>query len=185
MIVVRRIAQGLVLASLVAVVVAMAFAWFAGWRLDVVQSESMAPVLHRNSVAVVVPVHGALAERGDVIAFTDYSRGGQEVIHRVVDVVDHGQGRFYQTKGDANPAPDSWLVPASAVQARMEMHVAHLGALTRVLAPPRGLLVLVGIPLMLGAIAELRVRSRLQQHDSCPTCGIDRSSDYVGLHYAK
>jgi signal peptidase len=171
LIVARRCVQAAAIAVLVAAVGAMGFAWFAGWRLDVVESESMAPILHRNSVAVVVPVHGAAVREGDVIAFTDYSRGGQEVIHRVIAVVDHGQGRFYQTKGDANPTPDTWLVPAGAVAARMDLHVAHLGALTRVLAPPRGLILLVGVPLLFGAVAELRLRLRVRRHGQCPKCG--------------
>lgn len=178
----RRLAEGAVLATLLAAVGAMAFAWFAGWRLGVVQSESMAPILHRNSVAVVVPTNGATARTGDVIAFRDASRGGKEVIHRVVRVIDHGQGRFYETKGDANPAPDSWLVPASAVHARMDLHIAHVGALTRLLAPPQGLLVLVGVPLLLALTGELRLRGR--RAAVCPMCGIERSDDYVGLHYA-
>jgi signal peptidase len=149
----------------------MAFAWFAGWRLDVVESESMAPILHRNSVAIVVPVHGTTVRKKDVIAFNDYSRGGHEIVHRVIEVVDHGQGVFFQTKGDANPLPDSWLVPADAVQARMTFRIAHLGAVTRALAPPRGLFFLVGGPLLLGAIAEVRLRMRIQRHAQCPTCG--------------
>jgi signal peptidase len=178
MTIVRRATQALVVAVLLGTVAVMALAWFAGWRLDVVESESMAPILHRNSVAVVVPVHGPSVQRGDVIAFNDYSRGGRQVVHRVVAVVDHGQGRFYQTKGDANPTPDSWLVPASAVVARMTVHVSHLGALTRVLAPPRGLLVLVGVPLLLGAVAELRLRRKVKAHGQCPRCG-GRPSPYA------
>jgi signal peptidase I len=167
---VRRAAQGIVLALFAAAVAAMGWAWFAGWRLDVVESESMAPILHRNSVAIVVPTHGAVVQQGDVIAFNDYSRGGREVIHRVINVVDQGQGRFYETKGDANPTPDSWLVPASAVQARMSIHIAHLGAVTRALAPPRGLFFLIGLPLLLGLIAEVRIRMRTPRHE-CPACG--------------
>jgi signal peptidase I len=167
----RRVAHALAFAALFAAVGVMVFAWFAGWRLDVIESGSMAPILHRNSVAVVIPVHGASVTRGEVIAFRDYSRHGQEVIHRVVDVVDHGQGRFYKTKGDANPTVDTWLVPASAVQARMAFHVSHLGALTRALAPPRGPFILVGLPLLCGFVAELRSRVRVRRHAACPTCG--------------
>jgi signal peptidase len=167
----RRAAQALTLAALLAAVGVMVFAWFAGWRLDVIESGSMAPILHRNSVAVVVPVHGPAVEQGDVIAFRDSSRRGQEIIHRVVDVVDHGQGRFYKTKGDANPTADTWLVPASAVQARMAFRISHLGALTRALAPPRGPFILVGFPLLCGLVAELRIRFRVRRHAACPTCG--------------
>jgi signal peptidase len=183
---VRRAAQGFVVLALLATVAAMAFAWFAGWRLDVVESESMSPILHRNSVAVVVPAHGATVHKGDVIAFNDYSRGGREVVHRVIDVVDHGQGLFFQTKGDANPTPDTWLVPASAVQARMTFQIAHLGAVTRALAPPRGLFFLVGGPLVLGALAEVRLRVRTQRHTQCPTCGTPSTAAWAkpeGRHF--
>ena len=154
-------------------VVMMATAWLAGWRVNVIESESMAPVLHRNSVALVAPVHAASIEPGDVIEFSDSSRGGRRVLHRVSQVIDHGQGRFFQTKGDANDRADSWLVPATAVEGRMSWHLAHLGAVTRVLAPPRGLVVLVGLPLLLGLVTEIR-RMR-SAHEGCPTCGVSHA----------
>src|SRR5256885_7267552 len=41
--------------AVAALATALAWAWVAGWQLDVVQSGSMAPTLARNSLVVIVP----------------------------------------------------------------------------------------------------------------------------------
>ncbi|MEY2425236.1 MAG: signal peptidase [Actinomycetota bacterium] len=181
----RRAAQIGLFAVLAGAVGAMGWAWLAGWRLNVVESESMAPILHRNSLAIVVPTVGTGVGRGDVIAFREGTRDGPQVIHRVSKVFDHGQVRFYETKGDANPTPDGWVVPAAAIDGRLIFHLGHVGVLIRALAPPRGLVVLVGLPLVLGLVSEVRHRRR-SADAHCPTCGswaaFDASSP-VGAHF--
>jgi signal peptidase len=144
-------------------VAALAWAWLGGWQLDVIQSGSMAPAMQRNSLAVVIPVVSSNVHRGDVVAFTDRSRDGARVIHRVERVIVQHGNRFFETKGDANAAPDTWLVPGGDVQGRLGWRARHLGAVVRALAPPVGPIVLIGFPLCGLLLTELRGRRSARQ----------------------
>lgn len=171
MTVVRRVVAAAGIATLTALLLFTGWAWLAGWRLNVVESGSMTPLLQRNSLAVVVPTYGPAVGEGDVVVFADRSRGGVQVMHRVVRVIEQGGGRFYETKGDANAVPDRWLVPAAQVHGRLVFQLAHAGAALRALAFPRGAVVLVGVPLLIGLVGEVRDSRRRRVRGVCPTCG--------------
>ena len=82
------------------------------YRVLYVRSGSMAPGAPVGSLALFRPARAASLHRGDVIAFTPIGRPGTPVAHRIVRIERTGTGRAFVTRGDANPLPDPWRIPA-------------------------------------------------------------------------
>jgi len=162
----RRLFHALPVVVALGGVAALGWAWIAGWQLDVVQSGSMAPLMQRNSLAVVAPILSADVHRGDVIAFRDPTRAGVRVIHRVNRVYEQHGRRYFETKGDANLTPDSWLVASHDINGRLVWQARHVGVMVRALATPLGPVLLIGVPLaglLLSEVAGLRNRRNRQR----------------------
>ncbi|MGW6130773.1 signal peptidase I [Cellulomonas sp. NPDC055163] len=75
-----------------------------GWQPRAVLTGSMAPAVNAGDIVVTVPVAPADVAAGQVIAFTDATRPGRVVLHRVVRLAADGT---FTTRGDANPHDDS------------------------------------------------------------------------------
>jgi len=72
-----------------------------------VTSGSMEPVLPAHSMILVKEVDADDVRVGDIITF-DPPGATTRVTHRVVARRRSGSHWYFQTKGDANPAPDDW-----------------------------------------------------------------------------
>jgi signal peptidase len=89
-----------------------------GHPVMVVLSGSMAPAINTGDLIVD---HGlSESERsqlrvGQIITFADAPGSRTIITHRIAKVVHQGGNVLYQTKGDANNAPDASLRPASSV----------------------------------------------------------------------
>jgi signal peptidase len=125
-----------------------------GRQAIIVGGGSMEPTIGLGSAIVIGPVDPATLAAGDVVSMqvgperTTYT-------HRIVAVVDHADGRWIRTQGDANPAPDPTLVPARAVIGRVELVVPLAGYLIAVLSLPMGVMFVLGLAATLLAIAWL------------------------------
>jgi hypothetical protein len=105
---------------------------------------------------VIAPVSPQEIRKHDVISFNDPGDRSRRILHRVVEVIDNGTGRFFKTQGDANNAPDALLVPAQDVRGRLRWSVPKVGSLLRSLKPPMTYVVLVGPPALYLLAGELR-----------------------------
>jgi signal peptidase len=152
---VRRVLGLAWLGAIVALLAAVAAGHLAGWRFDVVQTSSMEPAVPTGSLAVVAPVEPAAVRVGDVVAFRPPADADRVVLHRVTRVSQGRELRYFQTKGDANDEADATPVPVSAVEGRLRWHLRGIGPSARFLTSPKAPLALVGIPLLLLAVAEL------------------------------
>ena len=152
----RRASTMLVTATLLVVAGFLGAAWLQDWTFHIVGSGSMAPAIAKDSVATVSPVVSRDIVVGDVVAFRFADRPGVTVIHRVVERIDQGGAVFFRTKGDANAQADLRLVPADAVHGEVTLDLPGAGVVARQLHPPWTWLVLVGGPLALLAVGELR-----------------------------
>ncbi|MEM3139573.1 MAG: signal peptidase I [Archaeoglobaceae archaeon] len=74
----------------------------------VIGSGSMSPSIETGDVIIVLKTNPDNLNIGDVI---QYMADGYTVTHRIIDVYDTENGRFFITKGDANEIPDD---PVSA-----------------------------------------------------------------------
>lgn len=94
----------------------------AGWNPVVIVSGSMAPVLRPGDVVMIEDRSDELLGQRSVITF---DRDGDIVTHRVFEVLE--QERAYVTKGDANPTPDTDVVPADSVLGAARLVVPLIG----------------------------------------------------------
>ena len=95
-----------------------------GWRPYVVESGSMQPRIKVGDVIMSSPEHDAKKLLGHVTIFNDPSRPGSVKSHRVISINKDGT---LQTKGDANPSPDSVPVPMSDVKGLGRLLVRWIG----------------------------------------------------------
>jgi signal peptidase I len=153
----RRIVDVGLLALVVLVLFAVALgrgAPLVGLQSIVIGGESMEPAIHLGSVIVVEPVDPADLAVGDVVSMQVGAERSTST-HRIITVVDRPDGRWIRTQGDANPAPDPTLVPATAVIGRVELVIPLIGYLVALLSLPVGVIFVLGLAATLLAIAWL------------------------------
>jgi len=114
--VIARITTAVVVTLLVALLIA---GRATGWRWMRVVSPSMEPGLGVGTFVLVRPAAGDAVAVGDVIAFRDPTNPGRQVLHRVTNRIGEPPVTALETKGDANPLPDSYPVPADLVIGRL------------------------------------------------------------------
>ncbi len=151
-----RLSTVLVTVTLLVLAGFLGAAWLRDWTFHIVGTGSMAPAIDKDSVAAISPVNGRAIVVGDVVAFSFAGRPDVTVIHRVVERIEQGGVVFFRTKGDANAEVDLRLVPAAAVQGEVTFDLPGAGVVARQLHPPWTWLVLVGGPLTLLAVGEVR-----------------------------
>jgi signal peptidase len=124
----------------------------------VVLSSSMAPALQAGDAILVDDVSPQRIERGDVVTFEPPAGHGEYgsdlVTHRVVEVVERDDGRYFRTKGDANAEPDRALVPAENVVGRVSFALPYLGHVVSFANSDAGILSLVVVPAVLLGLNE-------------------------------
>ena len=138
-----------------------------GLERYVISSDSMAGSIDRGSVVFerVVPV-GDL-EVGDVITFRPPDGYGESglVTHRIVEMHDG----YLRTQGDANPAPDAWVLSTTtATQERVVFHVPYVGYPFLGSARRTVWLVVLLVPLLLLALARATDVVRRRHHQREP-----------------
>jgi signal peptidase I len=144
---------GLILVVLFAVVLGKLVP-LTGRSTIAVGGSSMEPAIHLGSAMVLEPVVPDALQVGDVVSMR-IKEANAIFTHRVISVVDRPDGRWVQTKGDANAEPDPTLVPASAIIGRVVVSFPWMGYLLAVLAIPSGVIFVIGLAAMLLAIAWL------------------------------
>lgn len=129
----------------------------------VVRSSSMSPTMPAGSAVFVDGVSPDAVETGDVITYRQRASvaareddGTNLVTHRVVEVVEREDGRYFRTKGDANEDPDPRLVPAEALVGEVDFSIPVLGQLIVYAGSPYGLVALVIVPMVILVTTELR-----------------------------
>jgi signal peptidase I len=114
-----------------------------------VYSGSMEPTIHTGSVIIDLPVAAKDVKVGDVITFQKPSDATVLITHRVVAVESGPAGLSFITKGDANPASDSWRVPASGNGYKFWFSIPSIGFLLAWLQAPLGRILFLVIPAIL------------------------------------
>ncbi|MBA2382093.1 MAG: signal peptidase I [Chloroflexi bacterium] len=115
---------------------------------------SMEPAIGLGAAVLVAPVQATDLATGDVVSM---QVGPERTMytHRIVAIIDREDGRWIQTKGDANADKDPTLVPATAVVGRVELVVPYVGYLLSLLSLPIGVMFVLGLAATLLALAWL------------------------------
>jgi len=133
--------------------------WFAQVQheqLLVVTSSSMAPTFDTGAVVRIAPVvDRSKLHAGQVVTF-GATRTHSPTTHRILSVVAKPDGTYLQTKGDANTVEDSGLTPVSSVTGVMTGSIPLFGRWLMFYQAGMGKALLLGIPLGLIVIGQLR-----------------------------
>lgn len=150
-----RLVQGTIIAAVSLAFLLVAALPAVGHKALIVTSGSMEPLLSAGDAAIIqlVPPEDLVA--GDVITYSGYG-GDQLTTHRIVRRVHLKSGLHFQTKGDANAAPDADLAPAAGVVGRYVVGIPHAGRVLLFTAQPHGRLLIVGLPALLTLASEAR-----------------------------
>ena len=127
-----------------------------GRQLFIIGGGSMEPSIPLGSLVVATPTNAMTVAVGDVVTV----RGDNGVVytHRVTRVLDLTEGRFFETKGDANQSPDGGLVPARAIVGAAGQYVPLAGYAQAFLSRVAGVvatLSVLGALLLLYLLLEL------------------------------
>jgi len=125
----RRLLDALLIALILVVLVGVVLGKLVpltGRETIVIGGRSMEPTLPLGSAVVNGRADPATLAAGQIVSL---KAGPQNTLytHRIVAVIDRPDGRWVQTKGDANPEEDPTLVPASAIVGRTEFIVPLAG----------------------------------------------------------
>lgn len=125
-----------------------------GIKLFTVQSGSMEPAIWTGSVVVVQPKPSYAVN--DVITFiSEEDRGNQNpkftTTHRVISL----DGDSFQTKGDANDAPDGSRTKTDLVIGKVILSIPYVGFPVNFAKTREGLIILIIVPATLIVYNEL------------------------------
>jgi len=131
-----------------------------GIRLFAVQSGSMVPTIRVGSVVFVKPRNEY--RKDDIITFYNSAFKKETTTHRIIEIKEKFGSVFLRTKGDANNAPDSDLVPLDRVLGKAMFSIPYAGYLVAFIRTLPGLIFLIIIPAVL-IIAEeiLKIKKEL------------------------
>ena len=104
-----------------------------GWQFAAVLSGSMVPDFKVGGLVVIKPVDVSTLKVGDVISFMAPEVSDNTAIcHRIIAIQYQKGVEYFQTKGDANNSPDSFLTPVTNVKGREIFYVSYIGRLADV-----------------------------------------------------
>lgn len=99
-----------------------------GWQFAAVLSGSMRPKFQVGGLVVIKPVDASTLQVGEIISFMKPSISkNTAVCHRILAIQYQNGQEFFQTKGDANNAPDQGLTPTSFVKGKEILYIPDLG----------------------------------------------------------
>jgi signal peptidase I len=119
-----------------------------GGKALIVRSGSMAPAVEVGDLVVTRTVHPTDVEVGEIITFSDPTRDGILVTHRVRRIQRQGARIGFVTKGDANGGVERWTIARDGTVGRMFFSAPNLGYAVSWASEPAtriGLLVVGGL----------------------------------------
>jgi signal peptidase len=128
----------------------------AGYRVQVIVSGSMEPAIKTGSLLLTRNPRPGSYVPGDIISFYPPSRERVLVTHRLLKVYQNASGvRVGETKGDANPVKDPWVISMGSVTGKGVVAVPYVGYLLRLLNTPLAFLVTTLVAFVYFVLPEL------------------------------
>ena len=131
-----------------------------GYKLFVVMSGSMQPAIRTGSV--VVTKHAEQYKVGDVVTFGKNNGKDVPITHRIVTLNEVAGVTMFNTKGDANNAPDAESVRKETIQGRVLFSVPYAGYLFASLKTKQGLIVLIIIGTIIVYSELMRIQNEIR-----------------------
>jgi len=128
---------------------ALKFALHTEYPVLVVVSGSMVPTLERGDLIVVRGVDPREITVGTIIVFHSPRDYETLIVHRVYGLEQKGDEIYFRSKGDYNPRPDDWIIPANQVVGVYVARIPYVGVIVMRLREPLGMGVIVILILVL------------------------------------
>lgn len=137
------------------IIVSIAAFWFGlkaylmtDYPLLAVASGSMVPTLNEGDLIIVQGVLDAgtiVAETGtgDIIVFHKPRDPDQLIVHRAVKKWQDGDVWKFNTEGDHNPGPDSWIVEETDIVGKVVWTIPYLGHIPLFVHTRNGMIIIV------------------------------------------
>lgn len=112
--------------------------FFGNYKIYLVQSGSMSPVINTGDLVVVKP--NLKYKKGDIITFS--SKNNFNITHRIVEI----KNNKVETKGDANQVTDQDLTDIDKILGKVFYIIPYFGYLIMFIKTIPGLIILIIIP---------------------------------------
>ena len=116
--------RGWTIVSVLCVLMVWTSTGLLGFYPTIPLSGSMRPTIDIGDIAIVISADPSKIQVGDII---QYWQEGEMTLHRVVDIQQKEDTKFFMTKGDANPIPDSDPVHPSQIRGKLTLIIPKLG----------------------------------------------------------
>ncbi len=143
-----------------------------GIKVKIVKSGSMEPTIMTGSIVIIKPEPAYSI--GDIITFGKDTKTQIPTTHRIVAVSGSGASSEFQTKGDANDAPDPVATRMSDISGKVIFHASYIGYILDFARKPLGFALIVGVPAfaiildeVMKIVAEVR-RMRREKRKAAP-----------------
>jgi len=124
----RRGKEGSLAGWIITTILAVLIIWFSMGLFPLhpttIVSGSMRPTLDAGDVVIVAKAPADIVNQGDIIQFR---KEKVTVMHRVVDIQETEDSKFFITKGDANKNPDSDPVVPEQVVGKVVFRIPKIG----------------------------------------------------------
>lgn len=137
-----------------------------GWRPYTVLTGSMRPNIQPGDVVMDRPIPVPDMHVGDVVTFSDPSRKGKLVTHRVRSIAHGPQLTTVETRGDANNTSERWTVQTKDRVGRVVYVIPKVGRIATLVRNPAGILLLVVLPVI--GLGFLALRAIWRDEDDEP-----------------
>lgn len=155
-----RAASAFLLTTL-AVLAALVVGRVLGYQAFVVRSDSMQPAFAAGDIILTRHEPASRAKVGEIVTFSDPTRSGALITHRVATVRRQGDRLAFVTKGDANTGAERWRIASDGTVGLYELRVPRAGyAIAGLSTRPARLLLLTAMSLLLGTALLRRIWSR-------------------------
>ncbi len=143
-----------------------------GWRPYTVLTGSMRPVIQPGDVVMDQPVKISDAHVGDVVTFSDPSRDGVLVTHRIRSITRGPVQTDVETRGDANNSSERWTIKTQDRVGRVVYVIPKVGHAANAIRNPAGIILLVVIPVLgIGLGIVRKIWKEEDEDDDAPADG--------------
>lgn len=143
------------LAAVAILLIISVFPITGNYRVLVVKSGSMEPIIKTGSIVIVKPAKEYRV--GDIITFGQVSKTKAPTTHRIFETkTDETGNKIYITKGDANNAPDQQGVSQREVIGKVLSSVPYIGYAVDFAKQPTGFVLVIVIPAVVIVNDEVR-----------------------------
>lgn len=140
--------------SIALLLVVSIFPITGNFKVLVVQSGSMEPVIHTGSIVIVKPA--SEYKIGDIITFGPNTKTKAPTTHRIHEIKVQNGIPTYITKGDANNAPDTKEIRKSEIIGKVLFSVPYAGYAVAAAKKPLGFTFIIIIPAAIIIYDEIR-----------------------------